>query len=232
MEINVVAAAEVLEPEDADLIFNRLLDILDEWKAVRANIFKTIRMTFATVAGTASYLVGPAATWDAARPEQIIAAGFVNTYVNPTAPLETPMTPFTDVQWARVAIKSLQSTVCDRYWYETSLDGSGFSKFYPYPVPSVAAQVALYLPTPLTDPTTIDDSVVMPPAMKRALRTTLAIDICDGFERNPSATLIQKNRNALRAMRQMNVKPGVLPMPTRLMRGPGRGSGYNILTNE
>lgn len=229
-EINLAAVGQDLDAADIALIFSRALDILDEWKAVRQMIFQVTRNLFATVAGTASYLIGPAATWNApVRPEGIVAAGFVNTTVNPADPLETEMLPYTERQWAQVPIKTMQSTVCERYWYETSVDGSGFAKFFPYPVPSVAAQIALYLPIPLTDPATIDTTIVMPPAYKRAIRTELAIDICDPFEKVPSAVLIKKNRQAKRALTGANAKPGVLELPWRLLR---RSGGYNILTNQ
>lgn len=230
-----MAVGEDLDTDDEVLVFNRLLDILDQWKAVGQMVFQVTRNLFATVAGTASYLIGHGATWDVtSRPESIVAAGFVNTYINPTDPVETPMLPYTDAQWQRVPIKTLQSTICERYWYETSLtpdatEAYGFAKFYPYPVPSVAAQVALYLPTPLTDPATINTIALMPPAYRRALRTELAIDICDPFEKIPSATLIKKNRDAKKALTGANAKPGVLQLPSGLVRRTG---GYNILTNQ
>lgn len=224
-----MAAGEDLDDDDATLIFNRLLDILDQWKAVGQMVFQVTRNLFATVAGTASYTIGAGAVWNVARPIEIVAAGFVNTYINPTDPVETLMVPFTDAQWQRVPIKTLQSTICERYWYETTFTTPGYGKIYPYPVPSVVAQVALYLPIPLTDPADLATTILMPPAYKRALRTELAIDICDPFEKIPSATLIKKNRDAKKALTGANAKPGVLQLPSGLVRRTG---GYNILTNQ
>src|SRR6516164_7443050 len=140
----------------------------DAWEADRLTIQPTLRKTFDLVANQASYTIGPGGNWDDYRPEWIAAAGFVNTYVDPTNPLETPVDVYTDEVWARIALKTLTSTIVWGIWYERTYSApTGLGTVFVHPIITNIGKIALYYPVPMAnitqDAAGLATSVLMPP---------------------------------------------------------------------
>ena len=234
-ELNIVAAGE---PADGEDLFDGLRcfnDFVDAMKAVRVNIWELRRRTFNLTGGTASYAIGPNATWDmdSGRPETIVRAGFSNTVASASDPLETPVHVYTDEEWAAIGLKTLESTIVWGLWYQTGVPNG---TVYPYPVPSasVTSGMVLYLSEPLDEVTEDEDglatTLTMPPGYRRMMRTNLAVEMADNFGVNPSAVLLKKANDSLRVIQKANIKKVTLRIPGGLLR---RGRhGYNIKSNQ
>ena len=234
-ELGVGAAGE---PVDGEYLFYGLTvfnDLIDAMKANRLSVFELRRRTFNLIANTASYAIGPNATWDmdSGRPEVIVRAGFSNTVASADDPIETKVRVYTDEEWAAIGLKTLTSTIVWGLWYQTGVaDGT----VYPYPIPSasVTAGMVLYLPEPLAEVAEDDDGlateVVVPPGYRRMFRTNLALEMADYFGIEPSGNLLKRANNSMRAVQKANIKPALLRLPRGLInRKRGR---FNLLSNQ
>lgn len=226
LELNIIANGETPKAAYLATCMRRYNMILDTWKAQLSMIYQLKRELLATVANQASYTIGPGGNWNIARPEVINGAGFVNTAVNPAQPLETPMSIYVDEEWQAIGLKTQTSTVPWSIWYETTFP---LGTIHVNPVPTVVAQVALYVPTPMTEAATLATVLYMPPGYRALSVYAVARDIASSFERTVSRDLNDKYKAALTVVKRGNAKPMKLWMPRRLT---ARGGGYNILTNQ
>lgn len=236
-EINVYTPGD--EPDSGKLF--QCLDVFmlmtDMWEADDLTIQEVKMAEYDLTANTQTYSIGVGGDWDGFRPQTIIRAGFVNTFVNPTTPLETPIRVLTDIEWASVPQKALTSNISWALWYDMRFDTDDTGLIWLYPVPLTPAKVRLYVPTPLTYPARtlagLDAELHTPPGYKMALMKNLAKQICGIFERTPSPTLVDDARNSLNLVRRSNVKDLKANLPAELLnRKTIRRRNYNILTNQ
>ncbi len=241
-ELGVGAAGEPIEPEDLASAQTRFNMVIDSWKAQRLMIHKVLRELFAVTSNTVSYTIGPSGVWNTpTMPLAIVRAGFVNTAVNPSTPLETPMHVYTDEEWASIGLKSMTSTISWGVWYRTDFTTnagtppSGTGTVFIYPICTMNARVALYLPVPIDevadDETGLLTTIVVPPGYRKAIVTSIAMECADLFEIDPSPRLVSKWTLAMKVVKRSNSKPATLKLPRALTRR-GRGGGYNILSNQ
>lgn len=232
-DINVVAYNDTPRAPDIFLALRRFNTFIDDLKAQRLFISKTLRRVYDLVASTASYQIGPTAVapnWVDVRPEDIGLAGYVDSVSNPTDPTETPMTVLTDAQWARTSIKSQTSTQPTALWYETSFP---LGRVWLRPVPTEAGKVALYVPTPMdevsVDSTGLATALYLPPGYRSMIQSNVALDLCDPFEKVPSPTLISRAALSMSRVAKANIKIGKLRMPDGLS---ARGGRFKLLQGD
>ncbi len=230
LKINVIDVGGNADDDDINLAQQELNDIIDLNKARQTMIFETKRAVYATAANVPSYKIGVGATWNGFRPQKILRAGFVNTYTNPSQPLETAIHVYTDEEWAQIVLKTLTNSISWGLWYDTEFDSNGWGTINPYPVPSVAAEIALYVPTPMDELTDLDAPITFAPGYRKMLKCMTAVCLCTPFERVPSAQLVAELTAATRVVERSNAKAMSLQMPGPLVKRTG--SQYNILTNQ
>src|SRR5712671_3715334 len=85
IKLNVVAAGDVMAPDDAALGIDVLRQIFDDWNAEREAVYADQFNTYVLTPGLSPHTIGPTGTWVIAqRPESIEAASLVfNTTNNP-----------------------------------------------------------------------------------------------------------------------------------------------------
>ncbi len=171
-----LAQGEELDAAEAEYGLNTLNDMLDLWSVDRLTIPKRDRIgPFNLVSGTQSYAIGAGGAWDAPRPMWIDSAGLIDLL--PGDDVEIPMTPLTLKEWARVRVKSIQSSLPRRYFYDKTYP---LGTFYAYPVPNEANQVALYVPVAVAEFATTDVVVSLPPGYRLAAISNLAVLLAMG----------------------------------------------------
>lgn len=229
-ELGIGVAGEPIQPEDIQYGMLKINDFIDTMKTYRLLIHELLRQEKSVAANAVSYTVGVGGDIDIQRPEQILKAGFVNTSVNPTEPLETEIKMLSDEEWAGITLKSLTSTISWGAWYQRSMP---LARLYLYPRISVANKVALYVPTAIEE--FVEDEnglavvVILPPGYRRMIVTNLALEEADAFSITPSPNLVRRAAIALDFVTRSNATSMTLRLPAGLTR---RGRGYNILTNQ
>lgn len=176
--IGVIAKSEVPSADEYADSMARLQDMIDSWMAERLAIFTVKRSVFTLVSGQQEYTIGPGADFNIARPMWIQDAGIISN-TNPQQPLELPMTILSDDDYASVSIKNVATSLSWYIYYNYDFDVNGRGKVWFWPIPNVSTlQVALYVPTPLTQVTGLTDVLHFPPGFAEAVRYNLAVRLC------------------------------------------------------
>lgn len=230
-EIGIGGAGDPLQSEDLMTGLEKLNDFFDAMKAYRLDVWEMRRDLWDLSANTQDYTIGPTGTWTGQRPMQILRAGFVNTYVNPTLPLETPVQILTDEQWASINLKTLTSTIVGQIWYQTKMPDAIVHVF---PIITTTGKLALYVPVPIDevseDAAGLQTTIVCPPGYRKMFRTNLAIELAPDYGVTPSNELKLTAMNALKRAERANATPMTLSLPPGLA-GRFHRKGFNILTN-
>ena len=155
--------------------------MVDAWGTERLTMYATTRALYAIVAGQQAYSIGRGAGADYAadRPMYIDAAGLVIPQADPTQTLERPIYIIrTDTEWARVRLKSEQSTLPTDLYYQPSWP-NGEIVFWPAPTNNNT--LALYTPSAVSEFTSLTQVISLPPGYRRALPFNLAADFGPEF---------------------------------------------------
>ena len=179
--IGAIAKNETPDPDEMADAFLRLNSMLDSFQTDRLTIYGVVRTVFPLTNGKQAYTIGKSALADFNVPRPIwIQNATVISNTNPAQPLELPTRLLDDDQWAAVSIKNVQSSL---FWYvyydyafNVDANGVGLGKVNIWPVLNVSTpQLALYLPTPIAQFASTNDTFILPPGYEEMLRYNLAV---------------------------------------------------------
>ncbi len=235
LEMNAIAPGETVPDELNQLGLAMFNEMVDQWKGIRATVFKVLRSVYYFTANKASYQIGNSAVapdWVGYRPQDIERAGFINTVVS-NAPTETPMRIYTDEEYACITLKNLTNQIVEGIWYQKSFP---LGTIFPWPICSSGImQIALYVPTPIdevsSDANGLNTDISVPPAGRKAIRLNLALAMAPGLEIPATSDLVGRAALALDNYEKSFYAPSKLAMPAGI-RAQHRRRGYNIITNE
>jgi len=226
-EIGGVAKAEPLSADELTDGFNILNDMLDAWAAERLLIYQLVRSTYPLTANKQTYTIGVGGDFNAVRPVWIQDAGLINVAYTPT--FELPVRILTIDEWAALTIKSQQAT---QSWYLWNDYGFPLSTLSLWPVPSVSTlQLALYVPTPISQFANVNATVSFPPGYAEALRYNLAVRLCPSWGKQLDPVLANMASESLRTIQRANERFDTLGVDNALIGGADRGV-FNYLTGQ
>lgn len=139
--------------------------------------------------------------------------------------VEHPLKMLSLSEWVNIRDKDTQSSIPHSIYED---GGFPLRTVHLYPAPSVAHDLNLYTSRPLTQLTTLDTSLSLPPGYERMLRYNLAIDLAPEYGRSVSAEIAKAASESKDAIKRTNYKPSYLRCDEALL---GRGS-FNILTGD
>jgi len=226
LEIGVGSPGEILSADLMEIALRYFQRQLNAWQADELSLAVSNRITFTIPSGTASSTIGPTGDIVAQRPV------FVNqiNYIVPssTPPVEVPMGPMSDQQFQNLSIKTLSSSLPTQYYYQTSITTENGSITW-WPVVTQDVEVALYLQAGVTEPTTLQTTIIVPPGYTDAFHYDLAFRLCGPMGLQAPPTLQELRTQALMTMKRPNLDPGMLGVDQALL---GSSSGaYNVLTD-
>lgn len=199
--IEEVGAGQTARAEDANDALVALIAMLDSWSIDGQLVFTETVEDFSLTGNDGSYTIGTGGDFNTTRPLKIRAA----TIVEPSGTDRT----------------ELEVLSMEEYAYQTDLTVTGrpqrvyYDANYPtgtlrfHPVPSQTYTVTLYTEKPLTNFTTVNDTVTMPPGYERALAYNLAVEIAPEFGKQASPAVSRiaiQSRNAIRTQNGLNDK--------------------------
>lgn len=224
--IGGIAKSEVPSADEMADAFARLNSMVDSWGAERQMIYQLVRSLYPLVSGQQVYSIGTAAgaTFNAVRPMYIQDAGLVNTAYTPN--FELPMRILTIDEWASLSIKSQQATQSWYLWNDYAYPNSNLSL---WPIPNVGTlQLALYVPTPLTQFANTGATVSLPPGYEEALRYNLAVRLCPEWGRPIDPVVAKMAQDSFALVQRANTRLNTLGVDIALV-STGQGI-FNFLT--
>jgi hypothetical protein len=211
--------ANTSETADALIILNSMLDA---WSAERLNIYSTSIDLYTLTPSLAVHTLGVTGDLDGPRPVEIVRANLL-LLTDPVIHRELRL--LTDTEWASRRVRTITTMPTELY-----NDGSfPFSNIYLYPIPDAAYGLELFNWNPFVKvfDTTVD--VDFPPGYASALRTNLAVEICEEWGKPVPPGVLRRAIATKAVIQSANV------FSPRLITEPGliqRGGGFNWLSRE
>lgn len=219
--IEEVGAGETASSESAFDGLSSLVTMIDSWSIQNHLVFTETRESFALTSGDGDYSIGSGGNFNTTRPIEVIAA-FVR--VNGS---DYSLDLIGAGQYAQIPDKSAQAIPTVMYF-----DGN-----YPtanillHPVPNQSMTLHLYTKKPLSNFTSLDDTLAAPVGYERAFIYNLAIEIAPEYGKQASATVMSiagESKKAIESANSMNNNV-VLNVDTALVAiGKPTGSIYEI----
>ncbi len=196
----------------------------------RLMLFTTAREVF-PLSGLPVYSIGPSgAAWTASRPQYIDAAGLIVAQSGTSGPVELPLHVIrTNVEWARVRMKALASNMPTALYYQPDFPNGNVLV---WPVGTDADQIALYVPLPIAQFTTLTQVISLPPGYARMLPYNLAVEMAPEFEREPSAVVFSIASDSKERVKRGNVIPNFRKMRADEFAGRGHGCFDPLIGEE
>lgn len=206
-----------------------LNSMIDAWKADRLMVYAELRSVFDLQANVQTYSIGEsAADFDIERPEKIAKAGLVWPDTSPE--LETPLEILTDEMWAATRLKAMTSTQPTAIHYRPALPNGVITL---WPLPTLAAKIAIYTGQTVNQFATAADPVVLAPAYQEAIEYNLADRLAMRFPESQkmSARAIETAKLAYQKIRTINT-PSLMMQTESAAQGTAQRGRWNPYTNS
>jgi hypothetical protein len=209
--------------KDVDDAFSLLVMMLGQWQRKRWLIWNEQEVSVVAT-GNNFYTIGPGEDFDTVRPDKVHAAWCrMMPFGGPNA---------VDIQlsiieahedWAHIAIKDLKSLPA-AVFYDSSFP---VGRVYFWPVPSASLyEMHLVVKASLPIPTSITDSMDMPPEYLDAVVNNLACRIIVASGGQISPFLMGQAKASLETIKLTNSQIPLLSMPAGLVRHGGDVSSW------
>jgi hypothetical protein len=182
--LRAYSPGEPIAAADSSSCLFTLSGLIDGWGAERLTVFRGNVATFTTTAGKQTYTVGPAAALAPASPDWLLDPcppdfNAVTCLPGQPSSIEAELRILTDLQWAEIPLKSLQSNYLGSVW--PNFQPAGYYQLSFFPIPSAAVPVTLYTPLPVGKLLALSSTLQMPPGYQEALVYELAIKVSSKF---------------------------------------------------
>lgn len=228
-EINVLPAGDDLSPENGAWGLQKLQRLLDKMNATRQAIYAVSFGLFTTTPNLAPHTMGPGGIFNVTpRPVRINSFSWIFNPGNGANATETPMKVVDADWWAAQPNKSLTSSISEYLYYDPQVP-LGNVNFWP--IPNIANQVRLETWTGLTVPIALSTLLTYPQGYWDAIVLTLAVELCSSFDKEPSPTLGERQKEAMRIVMGNNAHPPRIRTDDSMPQsGRGGRPDYNFLT--
>lgn len=195
--------------------------MLDSWSNERLMIHTLSQTSFALTEGQGTYTIGPGGQFDMTRPTKLVDPCFIRDGDE----TDTPLTLINAEAYGRIVDKTADGTYPIYLFYDAGFSGTSTARVFFYPEPSAGLSTFINTLQPLTNFSTMTQTLQLPPGYQRAIEYNYAIEASGGFtEVDPSVAMIARQSKA--AIKTVN-----LPAPvSRLDYGIAGGIHSDIIT--
>jgi hypothetical protein len=220
--LGVVAPGESLAASEATDGLSSINRMLSSWSTEGLLIYAVTREEFSLVAGTQSYTMGTGATFSTTRPVKINRA-MIEVQSSPTVEYELRI--LTPEEWAFIPAKDQSSDIPTSLYPEGTYPNETLNL---YPKPSAAHKLVLYSQKPLTQISTLDTSISLPPGYEEALVYNGAIRLAPEYGRMLSTEVVAIAGESKSNLKRQNHRPRFLQVDAALTGG----LPFNIHTGD
>jgi len=214
--LSVKAAGENLEPEEANDAFDALNRMIAGWNNQSQLIFNQTEITHTLVPGTGSYTIGPSATINTVRPQNIKQA-FINDGTTDWA-----IEVVNSETWYDIWDKTTQSSYPQYMYYDSDFTTG---TIHLWPVPSSAHTLHMVVWDQLAAFASTASTVTLPPGYEEVIVYNLAVRIAPEYGKEPSPTVSKIATDSMSWLKKINMKN--IPKNRSAMRFLGTSSQGN-----
>ena len=159
----ILGVGETMTADESADSLRLLNDVLDLWST--GDLWNTVNTTLQTIAGQATYTIGPLGQWDTVRPVRI--AGAYCTYNG----VDFPLRLIDQAEYNGISIKSQRQPIIERLLYVNEVP-LGYVTLWP--VPSMAIPITLSIENVASSVTGLTTVISLPPGAGLAIKCELA----------------------------------------------------------
>lgn len=193
IEVGICAPGEIPDSDVLQWIFTKANEVLDVWAALRRYVYSYQFLIFTFQAGVNPVLLGPSAVANWSVPQRPVRLESAALILNSGTPVDLAINIRDKDWWALNAVKSISTNVpTDVYPDYTYPDAS----LYFWPVINAGSQCRIQIWCNIPQFASITDPIggpggpnTLPPAMRTALKLTLAELLLPGANKPPNPVL-------------------------------------------
>lgn len=203
-KIGVLFKTEEPSADEANDALFSLNAMVSSWSNKSMLIYARVRETFTLQAGVGTYTIGPGGTFNTIRPIEIISA------YSSSGTIDYPIELISDEEYANIGYKSLQAP-----WPEFMNYSNGYplGTFYFVNIPSGNFPFTLYSEKELSQFSTLDADVELPPGWEQALIYNLAIMLAPEYGQQIDQTLVAIAKDALTSIKTAIIRNRDMDFP-------------------
>jgi len=211
--IGVISQGETPSASESAQGLSSANNLLQSWGTERLNIFTVATNVFNLSTNVNSYLIGPAQTFNMARPNRYTSAQVLVPSGAGGGDLTFPLEIVDQKGWGEINEKNMSGNVLKVMYPDMAFP---FTTLYFWPRPSFSSgQIRVQLGTwvALTEFADLVTSYSYPPGYERALKFNLAIELAPSFGMVPTPATTQIAAESKAAIRMLNgAEPSGVPL--------------------
>lgn len=218
--VKALAVGETPPPSMTTDALNKFNEVLDALTIQNLAVYSTLQTTFALVAGTVSYTIGPTGAVVGQRPP------FLTTALVTYQGVDYNVEGMTEEEYALLSLKSTPG-IPSRFLYNPDYPNG---TLFLWPVPYAAATMTIYQNKVFANAATIYDTFDMPPGYRRMIRLLLAWELSSDYPgmTGPEIEKLESDaKGAIGLVKRNNRKPTLLRSEVADMDCSGGGNSAN-----
>lgn len=194
--IGAIASGETPTADELQDGLCLLQDLLQHWSTHNLAVYGGAVESFQTVAGQATYTIGPSGNWNTTRPVRI-SGDAVCTYQG----VDFPVEQIGQDEYNAVPVKSTSSPIVEQLLY---VNDYPLGRITLHPVPSAVVTITLNSDRVLTSVQNTATPMSFPPGYKLALRYALAMLLAPEYGITPSPDIRETAKSTFAAIKRAN----------------------------
>lgn len=200
-DLRIIGQGRSPNNSDASLAFQRLQEVVDEFKTHRLYCYRVARQTFTLVAAAASRTIGPSGQFSLTpKPTSLVYAGVIPVGQSRAIAIDI----LTPDAWVSMPD---QTETADVPSVLTLIPGEPNATLQFLPIPTTAATLVLGVPTNVTGFTDLTTEVILPEGYQYAFRSILKARVAEAFGRPMTADIARQEARAKDTLMRLN-SPG------------------------
>lgn len=213
-DIGAIGPGESIPAEDVTDLYNRANRMISAWSNDSALIFADTLVSYALTSGDGEYTIGSGGDINTTRPTKIKTA-YVTNGVN-----DYSLRIIDEYKFSKIHNKTLQTTYPCYLYYRT---GYPLGTIHLQGLPTSGFTLKMDVEIPLTEFTSLTQTLSLPPGYEEAIQHNLAIRYAPTYEKAVPMDIKELARDGLDMIKQANRRNNFYEAE---LNAPGTGRGY------
>jgi hypothetical protein len=221
----ILAAGETASNNECNDALISLNNMVDTWSTEKMLIYATIQETFSLVVNQGAYQMGSGAPdFNTVRPQKI--ENIVWQQPTGSYPFNLGIKIVTQDQWASIGVPTITSTIPTHMWPQYT---NPYVTLNFWPVPQAVNNIVIWSWKPLTDFSSLTQTVTLPPGYQKAIIYNLALELAPEYGSTPSELVLVQAAESKAAIKRMNNSQNMLLADAAMLN---RKPSWNWMTGE
>lgn len=203
--VGELGQGETLAPEDSAYCLSRLNSMLDSWSTERLYVPFVATARYPLIASKGNYTIGQTGTTDIAAPRPIAIEDAAILLQVGSGFTRHPLTIISQQEYALIADQGAIGNTPEKLWCDFNYPNAAII-IWPTPTCPVATQLELVTWSPVSQFSTVNATVTLPPGYYSAILWNLCVEIMPGYDLAPNPTIQMRADEGKRRVAGLNMQ--------------------------